>query len=367
MSFLFQYLSEDNKGCIGEQMKILLEELEDSASSSTLNGSDSNDQTLTPTESEQSQPRRSPRKSKPVQSYSPIRGLQKTPNKPKILNGKAKKRVIVPATPDDVEIKKSKSEPILTKEVVAETPADQCRKRLKDKDSKTLVQLWTQAEEEKDKKKRASRRLSFMPLNCSQNGDSLNGSIRMSNGFSQCSDILPSLRRFSSSKSLSSISVVSASSSTAAISKNSPGKSSLNAAKCLTDEILQRYRRRMEDVRSQSKKADSSDIFYGRSAGRLNLFSEEETLKQQEERRITRSQASQKNRSGRNVVQDSGAVYIAHTLLNTHNKTPLMPFKPPKDGQFRIRKLVKHATRANWKKLQKFIQKSQTETVRSAS
>ena len=242
---------------------------------------------------------------------------------------------------------------------------------VRDRDSKALTQLWGKMEEAKEKKRRASRRLSFIPGDDFQSSSLLSFNGKMSNGSSHCSTMV-SMSRVSSSKSLSSISGISISSvatSTTTAMKTSVPTKTLNAANCLTDEILQRYKKRMELVRSLSKKADSNEIFYGRSAGRVNLFSEEENQRQDEERRITRSQASQKNRSGRKVVQDAGAVYVAHTLLNVHNKTPLQPFKRPKDAPFKVRKLVKHATRADWKKLQKFIQKTQADaaSTRSAS
>ena len=240
---------------------------------------------------------------------------------------------------------------------------------VRDRDSKALTQLWGKMEEAKEKKRRASRRLSFIPGDDSQSSSLFNFNGKMSNGSSHCSTMV-SMSRVSSSKSLSSVSGISissvATSTTIALKTVVPSKV-LNAANCLTDEILQRYKKRMELVRSLSKKADSNEIFYGRSAGRVNLFSEEETQRQQDEKRMTRSQASQKNRSGREVTQDAGAVYVAHTLLNAHNKTPLQPFKRPKDAPFKVRKLVKHATRADWKKLQKFIQKTQADAASSRS
>lgn len=129
----------------------------------------------------------------------------------------------------------------------------------------------------------------------------------------------------------------------------------------------------MDFVRLTSKKADSTEIFYGRLAGRPNLFNELNEAAAAAaviEKPITRSTATtaaQKNRSGRKVEQDTNAVYIAHTLLNVHNETPLMPFKAPKDSPFKVRKLVRHATRADWKKLQKFIAKNHCDRSDSAS
>ncbi|KAE9552259.1 hypothetical protein FO519_004537 [Halicephalobus sp. NKZ332] len=350
MSFLLEYLSDEERSSIEQRMKKICEGFQ--AAITSIPEVDENGATNGHIKAQKKlkefkavQVRRSPRKSKPIQSYSPIRSLQKTPNKTeKVQNGKLKRKVLIPATPDETVIKKCKSEPaILDKEVVAETPAEQTRKRLRDRDSKALTQLWGKMEEAKEKKRRASRRLSFIPGDDCQASSLLSFNGKMSNGSSHCSTMV-SMSRVSSSKSLSSvsgISISSAATSTTAL-KNSVPTKVLNAANCLTDEILQRYRKRMELVRSLSKKADSNEIFYGRAAGR-------------------------KNRSGRKVTQDFGAVHVAHTLLNTHNETPLQPFKRPKDAPFKVRKLVKHATRGDWKKLQKFIQKTQIDAASSRS
>lgn len=213
-------------------------------------------------------------------------------------------------------------------------------------------------------KRRASRRLSFLPSDSSQGSQKM--SSKTSAVATQQSQRKISISRLPSNRSISSVNT-SSTIQTATSSRIQAAQKSLNAANCLTDDVLQRYRKRMELIRSQSKKGDSNEIFYGKNAGRINLFSEEEAAKDAEQKRQTRSQTSQKNRSGRKVTQDAGMVYVAHTLLNTHNRTPLLPYKPPKDVKFKIRKLVKHATRADWKKIQKFIQKTSNNDESSSS
>ena len=141
MSFLLEYLSDEERTSIEQRMKKICEGFQATITAipevdenGTTNGHVKTHKKLR--ELKMAQPRRSPRKIKPVQSYSPVRSIQKTPNKlenaEKTQNGRLKRKVVIPATPDETVIKKSKSEPaLLDKEVVAETPAEQTRKRCK--------------------------------------------------------------------------------------------------------------------------------------------------------------------------------------------------------------------------------------------
>jgi hypothetical protein len=93
---------------------------------------------------------------------------------------------------------------------------------------------------------------------------------------------------------------------------------------------------------------------------------------------------TQKNRSGHMVKQaNTDCLYIAHTLLNVHNKDPLASTRPRAgngeliwgaagrkaaqsmaDGQpFRIRRLVRHANRAKVLKLKQYIQRAQQQQL----
>lgn len=93
----------------------------------------------------------------------------------------------------------------------------------------------------------------------------------------------------------------------------------------------------------------------------------------------------QKNRSGHLVKQpNTDCLYIAHTLLNVHNRDPLSSNRPkpgtgkliwgscgrkaaasmPENGQpFRIRRLVRHANRAKFLKLRQYMQRSQQQQL----
>ena len=148
MSFLLEYLSDEERTNIEQRMKKICEGFQTAITSipevdenGTTNGHVKTHKKVK--ELKMAQPRRSPRKSKPVQSYSPIRSIQKTPNKLEktetTQNGRLKRKVVIPATPDETVIKKCKSEPaLMDKEVVAETPAEQTRKRCK-----ILYIFWT--------------------------------------------------------------------------------------------------------------------------------------------------------------------------------------------------------------------------------
>jgi hypothetical protein len=332
--------------------------------------------------------RRSPRKSRPPLSYSPMKTIprQKTKQTPiKADDNNRKRRLFVAETPEEKLSKKKRNEEsvVVEKEIIAQTPADKIKKtsKAKEKDAKKLTELLNKCDASK---KRASKRLSFFPPNgCSQNSSTSQSCFNSSQSASVIQQSNSMLSRVSSTKSLSTLSVSSAPilrSPTKTILSNVSFKISasastvpdhLNAALTLTPDIIQKYKRRMDIVRLTSKKADSSEIFYGRLAGRPNLFSEANEadiaakVDNKPNTRSSATTASQKNRSGRKVEQDTNAVYIAHTLLNAHNETPLNPFKAPKDSPFRVRKLVKHATRGDWKKLQKFIAKNHCEKLSS--
>jgi hypothetical protein len=330
--------------------------------------------------------RRSPRKSRPPLSYSPMKVIprprtKQTPNKAD--DSSRKRKLFVAETPEEKLAKKKKADEnngVEGNEVVAQTPYDKYKKttKAKEKDAKRLTELLNKSN---STKRRASKRLSFFPSNgCSESSSTSQNCINSSqSSILKQSSSLAALSRASSSKSLSVLTVSSAPdlrSPTKSILSNVSSKVTtptstvpdyLNAALTLSPDIINKYKRRMDIVRLTSKKADSSEIFYGRLAGRPNLFNE--AAKVEENKPATRSTTttSQKNRSGRKVEQDTNVVYIAHTLLNAHNETPLHPFKPPKDSPFKVRKLVKHATRGDWKKLQKFIAKNNCEKSSSST
>lgn len=131
-TFLLQFLSDDERSSIEERMKTLLKGLEDAAAPSSNSESGSNDVVKKTNRLKELKsvhpPRRSPRQSKPVQSYSPVRTHGTTPSKDS-LNSR-KRKVIVPATPDEEIIKKAKTE-VIKSEIVAETPSEQLRKNCK--------------------------------------------------------------------------------------------------------------------------------------------------------------------------------------------------------------------------------------------
>uniref|UniRef100_A0A914YH12 Uncharacterized protein n=1 Tax=Panagrolaimus superbus TaxID=310955 RepID=A0A914YH12_9BILA len=308
--------------------------------------------------------RRSPRKSRPPLSYSPMKTFPRpkmkndTPNKGEDNYNGRKRRVFVAETPEEKLAKKKKEDDgDVENEIVAQTPFEKIKKtsKAKEKDSKRLTELLKHAEATK---RRASKRLSFGPSNgCTQNSSTSQSCISPSQSSSviKHSYSLATLSRVSSTKSLSTLSAFSApslrsptkppSSSNLSSDVTTPTSTvpdHLNAALTLSPDIIQKYKRRMDFVRLTSKKADSTEIFYGRLAGRPNLFNElnEAAAKMALEKPITRAtatMASQKNRSGRKVEQDTNAVYIAHTLLNVHNETPLNPFKAPKDSPFKAK------------------------------
>jgi hypothetical protein len=374
---------------VKEKCKMLLEAVKPESS----NTSSSSRSSIT-RERTKKELRRSPRKSRPPLSYSPIKTNPKprvkhdTPNKGEESNGGKKRKLYIAETPEEKLVKKKKADEMNGEnEIVEQTPFEKLKKtsKAKEKDSKKLTELLKQSEAAKQ---RASKRLSFLPTNgCSQKSSTSQSCINPSQSSSiiKHSNSLASISRVSSTKSLSTLSTFSAPSLRSPSKPTSNGSSNvttptstvpdhLNAALTLSPDIIQKYKRRMDFVRLTSKKADSTEIFYGRLAGRPNLFNELNEAAAAAaaviEKPITRSTATtaaQKNRSGRKVEQDTNAVYIAHTLLNVHNETPLMPFKAPKDSPFKVRKLVRHATRADWKKLQKFIAKNHCDRSDSAS
>ncbi|KAI6183077.1 hypothetical protein M3Y97_00449500 [Aphelenchoides bicaudatus] len=168
----------------------------------------------------------------------------------------------------------------------------------------------------------------------------------------------------------------------------------------ITESIVSRYRKRMNDLYQHSKQLDEHEVFYGRCNGRVDLFESEKTDNNEEQKPVkpapskstqtkkTKQKAKsdqmarkQKNRSGHLVKQDD-CLYIAHTLLNVHNRDPLSSNKPKAgngtliwgscgrraaalaNGQsFRIRRLVKHANRAKVIKLRQYMQRSQQQQL----
>uniref|UniRef100_A0AC34GKZ8 Uncharacterized protein n=1 Tax=Panagrolaimus sp. ES5 TaxID=591445 RepID=A0AC34GKZ8_9BILA len=100
--------------------------------------------------------RRSPRKSSPPSSYSPMKTFPRpkvkhaTPNKcEESLNGR-KRKLFVAETPEEKLAKKKKEEDEINvgNEVVAQTPFEKIKKtsKVKEKDSKKLTELLKQSE-----------------------------------------------------------------------------------------------------------------------------------------------------------------------------------------------------------------------------
>uniref|UniRef100_A0AC34GD76 Uncharacterized protein n=1 Tax=Panagrolaimus sp. ES5 TaxID=591445 RepID=A0AC34GD76_9BILA len=164
--------------------------------------------------------RRSPRKSRPPSSYSPMKTFPKpkvkyaTPNKSEeSLNGR-KRKLFVAETPEEKLAKKKKEEDEINvgNEVVAQTPFEKIKKtsKAREKDSKKLTELLKQSEATK---KRASKRLSFCPPNgCTQNSSTSQSCISPSESTSSIkhSYSMATLSRVSSTKSLSTFSALSA-------------------------------------------------------------------------------------------------------------------------------------------------------------
>ncbi|VDN26051.1 unnamed protein product [Gongylonema pulchrum] len=133
--------------------------------------------------------------------------------------------------------------------------------------------------------------------------------------------------------------------------------SSLDAEKSIADivldkSVIERYCKRMEAVRRSARKSDKNEIFYGRCTSRRNLF-DDDSSEEGSVRVATRSASCiQKNRSGRSVK--TNRVYMAHALLNVYNTDPLNPPKPPKEGPFKLHRLIRQASKSDKKRISKF-------------
>ncbi|KAI1717844.1 hypothetical protein Ddc_09694 [Ditylenchus destructor] len=142
--------------------------------------------------------------------------------------------------------------------------------------------------------------------------------------------------------------------------------SSKDAICALNDKVIARYKTRIENIRTNARKYNVQEIFYGRTIGRQGLFDYESNDEESQQSSassyaVGKSQSTkQKNRSGRAVKRQDDCVYVAHTLLNVHNPRPLSPFKvvrtlAPADGStFKIRKFIKRASRKKLKRIEKY-------------
>uniref|UniRef100_A0A183CVM5 Histone acetyltransferase n=1 Tax=Gongylonema pulchrum TaxID=637853 RepID=A0A183CVM5_9BILA len=120
----------------------------------------------------------------------------------------------------------------------------------------------------------------------------------------------------------------------------------------LDKSVIERYCKRMEAVRRSARKSDKNEIFYGRCTSRRNLF-DDDSSEEGSVRVATRSASCiQKNRSGRSVK--TNRVYMAHALLNVYNTDPLNPPKPPKEGPFKLHRLIRQASKSDKKRISKF-------------
>ncbi|KAI6207408.1 hypothetical protein M3Y96_00005900 [Aphelenchoides besseyi] len=176
----------------------------------------------------------------------------------------------------------------------------------------------------------------------------------------------------------------------------------------LTSDILNHYRQRMSNLYESAQQMDEHEVFYGRRNGRVDLFESEieessgtnsmsppesapTEVKVQNKKKSKNSKSTaesqrrqQKNRSGRSVKQTStDCLYIAHTLLNVHNRDPLASDRPrpsrlsngafafgrdlkraSTDSQpFRVKRLLKHANRAKVLTLRRYLQRSQQQQL----
>lgn len=114
-------------------------------------------------------------------------------------------------------------------------------------------------------------------------------------------------------------------------------------------------------------------VFYGRDNGRTNLFEEIELSEINVKKQTSNKNNTQdnlpnnrppKNRSGRSINKPANyCINIAHTLLNSHNTSPLLPYKPRKNSvasteesklTFKFRKFIKPANRTEKRRINKF-------------
>ncbi|KAI6202718.1 hypothetical protein M3Y94_00473400 [Aphelenchoides besseyi] len=185
-------------------------------------------------------------------------------------------------------------------------------------------------------------------------------------------------------------------------------KAKAAAKQPLTPDVLNHYRQRMSNLYESAKQMDEHEVFYGRRNGRVDLFESEiedasgtnsmsppesapTEVKVRNKKKSKNSKSTaesqrrqQKNRSGRSVKQTStDCLYIAHSLLNVHNRDPLASDRPrpsqlsngafafggdlksaSTDGQpFRVKRLLKHANRAKVLTLRRYLQRSQQQQL----
>ncbi|KHN89087.1 hypothetical protein Tcan_15390 [Toxocara canis] len=129
--------------------------------------------------------------------------------------------------------------------------------------------------------------------------------------------------------------------------------------------VVERYRRRLDNIRHSTRKTDKNEIFYGRCTSRRNLFDDDEGGEGISSGGVaTRSSSCatlQKNRSGRSV--HTNCVYMAHALLNVHNTQPLTPSKAPKQSPFKLHRLVRPASKSDRRRLSKLRIRIQRERI----
>ncbi|GMT00214.1 hypothetical protein PENTCL1PPCAC_22388, partial [Pristionchus entomophagus] len=112
----------------------------------------------------------------------------------------------------------------------------------------------------------------------------------------------------------------------------------------LDSDATSKYRKRMKETLAEGNKDDDTEVFYGRMSNRVGLFDDRH---EREEAKVVY------NRAGR-VVYSPSCVFVAHTLLNVHNKTPLLPSKPSiSSAEFKMNRLVRPASKGNRLKLKK--------------
>ncbi|GMR53089.1 hypothetical protein PMAYCL1PPCAC_23284, partial [Pristionchus mayeri] len=116
------------------------------------------------------------------------------------------------------------------------------------------------------------------------------------------------------------------------------------ASLLLDSDAMSKYKKRMKETVAEGSKADDTEVFYGRMSNRVGLFDDRH---EKEEAKVVY------NRAGR-VVYSPSCVFVAHTLLNVHNKTPLLPSKPStSSAEFKLNRLVRPASKGNRLKLKK--------------
>ncbi|GMT28145.1 hypothetical protein PFISCL1PPCAC_19442 [Pristionchus fissidentatus] len=119
----------------------------------------------------------------------------------------------------------------------------------------------------------------------------------------------------------------------------------------LDSDAISKYRKRMKETVAEGSKADETEVFYGRMSNRVGLFDDRH---EKEEAKVVY------NRAGR-VVYSPSCVFVAHTLLNVHNKSPLLPYKPStSSAEFKLGRLVRPASKGSRLKLKKLKERLMT-------